>query len=195
MAANDYVAVSAMEALREENYSILDDISIIGYDNLKIASLVISHNLCATKLEFFQVHYTTWKKFFHQHYTTPNSKDYYFRYYSKKDQDSIDFVPYDTMRIILQEIQYSLNVLASKCLNRQIDNIGIIERENLGWYKHRKMSTIKFIFQILFSIFNSSQSKPSNQMFLNNKRKNQNRQYCYYTNCSHSIPFYCPLGS
>lgn len=40
MAINDYVAISAMEVLRKKNYKIPDDISIVGYDNLKIGSLV-----------------------------------------------------------------------------------------------------------------------------------------------------------
>lgn len=40
IAVNDIVAISAMEVLREKNYKIPEDISIVGYDNLKIASLV-----------------------------------------------------------------------------------------------------------------------------------------------------------
>lgn len=40
IAANDFIAMGAMEAIFDENLSIPDDISLIGYDNLKITSIL-----------------------------------------------------------------------------------------------------------------------------------------------------------
>jgi LacI family transcriptional regulator len=40
IAANDFIAIGAMEAIFEENLSIPNDMSLIGYDNLKITSIL-----------------------------------------------------------------------------------------------------------------------------------------------------------
>jgi LacI family transcriptional regulator len=40
IAANDFIAIGAMEAILDANLSIPDDISLIGYDNLKITSIL-----------------------------------------------------------------------------------------------------------------------------------------------------------
>ena len=40
IAANDFLAMGAMEAIFESGFSIPEDVSLIGYDNLKITSIL-----------------------------------------------------------------------------------------------------------------------------------------------------------
>jgi len=43
--------------------------------------------------------------------------------------------------------EIELNVLTGQCLNRRIDDIGIVERETLAWQKHRNNKEAKVNWQ------------------------------------------------